>query len=195
MVDYLGRLAGLWAGSGLAVAAPQAVEVIGLARRYLAAQTVLTATEVARRENHLYGALTVMADVSGATVRLTPLEAWHWADLARSGSSPFEFTGPVGRYRVETSAPGLTARTQEVVIRPGEVVRVQVPLRVVTRGQPTGPQPAVRKGGVPRWVWLAVLGAGGAAAAALGGGGPGDGLGGVDLSTGTITIQIPINPP
>jgi hypothetical protein len=186
VVDYLGRLVGVWTSGTGAVPAPNASALFDIARRNIAGQQTLAFTEVARRENHIQGSLVVSADVPNATVRVTPLERWQWAELATSGAAPFSFSGPVGRYRLETSAPGIAARTQEVVIRAGEVVRVPVMMRQVAGG---GGQPqAAAKKGMPKWVWIAVIGGGAAAAAAMGGGGGGGSSG---PTTGTINISVP----
>ena len=197
VVDYLGRLTGIWSGGTGAIAAPNAAALFDIARRNITAQQTLAVNEVARRENHIFGALAVSADVPGASVRLIGLERWHWTAITAgaTGPAPFNFNGPIGRYRLETSAPGLTARTQDVVIRAGETIRIAVPLRTVAAAPLGGPPPAtVKKGGVPKWVWFAVIGGGAAAAAALGGGGGGSG-GGTAPTTGSINISIPVNPP
>lgn len=189
VVDYLGRLVGIWTAGTGAVPAPNASALLELARRNIAGAQTLALVDVARRENHLHGALVVTADVPGATVRITPLERWQWAELATSGAAPFTFSGPVGRYRLETTAPGIPARAQEVVIRAGETVRLPVTLRQIAQG---GGQPqAAAKKGMPKWVWVAVIGGGAAAAAALGGGGGGGGGGTTGPTTGTIVISVP----
>lgn len=196
VVDYLGRLSGVWTGGTGAIPAPNAAALFDIARRNIAAQQTLAFNEVARRENHSFGTLAVTADTPGATVRLVGLERWHWPAITAgaTGTAPFNFSGPVGKYRLETSAPGVAPRTQEVLIRAGETIRVAVPLRSVAQGPlGGGPPPAtVKKGGVPKWVWIAGLGAVAAAAAAGGGGGSGGGGGG---TLGSISLTIPVNPP
>jgi len=197
VVDYLGRLTGVWTGGTGAIPAPNAAALFDIARRNIAAQQTLALNEVARRENHSFGAVAVTADVPGASVRLVGIERWHWAAITAgaTGPAPFNFTGPIGRYRLETSAPGIAPRTQEVVVRAGETIRIAVPLRAVA-GAPLGggPPAAVKKKGVSKWVWIGLLGAG-AAAAAAGGGGGGGGSGGGGTTTGTINVSIPVNPP
>ncbi len=190
VVDFQGRLAGIWTAGTGAVAGPNAAALIAQARAAVTANTTATVAEMSRRENHSYGSITVTTDVAGATVRLVGAERWHWAPLSSmgaTGTSPFTFSGPMGKYRLETSAPGLQTRTQEVTLRPGEVVRVMVPLRTVaqTPAGGGGAPPAAKKG-ISKWVWVAVIGGGAAAAAALGGGGGGGGS-----STGGINITVP----
>ena len=191
VVDYLGRLAGISSGATTAIPAPTAAALIDLARRNVAAAQLMTVAEVARRENHVFGAVAVTADVPNATVKVTPLERWHWAELATSGTAPFNFAGAVGRYRLETSAPGLPSRTQEITILPGQTARVAIPLRTVAAGGAGQPAAAAKKGGMPKWVWIVALGGVGAAAAAAGGGGGGGG----GASTGSLNLSIPVNPP
>ena len=196
IVDYQGRLTGLWTTANSAIPAPAAVALLAQAQRNVAAQQTLALVEVARRERHAYGTLAIAADVTGATARLTPLESWHWAELATTGGAPLTYSGPMGRYRLELSAPGVPSRTQEVTIRPGETVRLQIPLRTVAGGPGAPPVGTVKKGGMPKWVWIAVLGGGAAAAAALGGGGSSSsGGGGGGPTTGSISVSIPVSPP
>ncbi len=188
VIDYLGRLAGVWtAGSG-AIPAPNAAALITQAQQAIATQQTITLADVARRENHLYGGVSIIADIPGATVRVTGLERWHWSEITAgtSGAAPFNFAGPMGRYRVETSSAGLPTRTQEIVLRPGETIRVPVALRVA-QAPPSGPAAQPAKKGMPKWVWVAVIGGGAAAAAALGGGGGGGG----GASTGSVVITVP----
>ncbi len=181
LVDYNGRLTGIWTGGTEAIAAPNAATLLATARANLASSQTLALADVARRENHAYGSLAIVADVTGAAAKITPLENWHWATLAATGSAPMNFSGPMGRYRVEVSSAGLPTRTQEVIIRAGETVRVNLALRVATGGPAAQP---VKKG-IPKWVWIA--GAGGAAAAALALGGGGGGA----PTTGSIVITVP----
>lgn len=188
VVDYLGRLTGLWTVGSAAVPAPNAATLLVQAQQAVAAQQTVTLAEVARRESHLYGGLTVATDVAGATVRLVGLERWHWQEITAgaTGTAPFNFAGPMGRYRLETSAPGLQPRTQEITIVPGQTTRVAVALRTAVAQGPAGGAPAARqKKGISKWVWIGLLG-GGAAAAALAGGGGGGGA-----TTGSVIITVP----
>ena len=169
IVDYLGRLTGVWTDGTTAVPATRALPLLDQARANIAARTTLAVADVARLENHLYGSLSITSDVRGTTARVTPLENWHWAPLATAAPTPFAFSGPMGRYRVEFLGAGLPSRTQEVTIRYGEATTVaDVQKTVAQSPPPTAAQPSIKKRGVPKWVWFAVLG-GGAAAVALGG--------------------------
>ena len=189
VVDYLGRLAGVWTAGAGAIPAPNASAQLAQARQAITAQQTVTLAEVARRESHLYGGVTVATDVPGATVKLTGLERWHWTEVTAgaTGPAPYNFSGPMGRYRLETSAPGLQTRTQEIVIRPGETIRVAVPLRTAVAQGPQGPaQPQAAPKKSKKWVWIAVIGGAAGAAAALGGGG-----GTPAATTGSINISVP----
>jgi hypothetical protein len=184
MVDYRGQLAGVWTGAGRAAPATVIAPLIARARENIIAQRVLTPQQVAQQENHRYGTVIVAVDVPNATVRMTALEAWHWEELNANGPAPFTFRGAAGRYRLEVSAPGVAARTQEVVLRAGESTRTAVSLRAVAQG-PAGPAPAARRG-VPKWVWAVAIGGAVAGGLAMGGGGGGGGS-----STGSINISVP----
>jgi len=175
LVDYRGNFAGTWSGGNRAAPASVIAPLLARARENVVAQRTLTAQQVAVQENHRYGSVVIAADVPNATVKLTPLEAWQWTELTAQGVAPFSFRGAAGRYRVDASAPGVAARTQEVVVRAGETTRSAISLRAVA-AVPAGP--AVReKKGIPKWVWAVGIG-GVAAAAALGGGGGGGGSSG-----------------
>lgn len=185
LVDYRGDLAGVWTGGGRAAPATVIAPLIARARENIIAQQLLTPQQVAQQENHRYGTVIVAVDVPNATVRMTALEAWHWEELNANGPAPFTFRGAAGRYRMEVSAPGVAARTQEVVLRAGESTRTAVSLRAVAQG-PAGPAPAARKG-VPKWVWAVAIGGAVAGGLAMGGGGGGGG----GSSTGSINISVP----
>lgn len=175
MVDYRGNFAGTWSGGNRAAPASVIAPLLARARENVAASRTMTPQQVATQENHRYGAVTIAADVPNATVKVTPLEAWQWTELTAQGVAPFSFRGAAGRYRVEVSAPGVSARSQEVVVRAGENTRSMISLRAVAAvpGATVAPQ----KKGIPKWVWLVGVG-GVAAAAALGGGGGGGGSSG-----------------
>jgi hypothetical protein len=183
LVDYQGNLAGVWTG-GMRAAPMGVVEpLIARARENITAQRTLTPQQVATQENHRFGSVVIAVDVPNATVRVVPIEAWHWEELRAEGPAPLTFRGAAGRYRVEASAPGVTARTQEVTLRAGETVRSSISLRAVAQGgAPT--QPAARRG-VPKWVWAVAIGGAVGGALALGGGGGGG------PSGGTIVVEVP----
>ena len=184
LVDYQGRLTGIWTGATDAIAAPNAATLLATARTNITAQQTLALVDVARRENHLYGSIQITSDVPTARVVVTQLEAWHWRDLTTTGAAPMTFSGPMGRYRVEVSSTGLPTRTQDIVVRAGETVRANVALRTVAGG---GAPAASARRGPPKWVWIAGGGVA-VAAIALGGGGGGGGGG---TPTGGIIISVP----
>jgi hypothetical protein len=184
LVDYQGRYAGTWSGGLRAAPATVIGPLLSRAREAIIAQNTRTPQEVATAENHRYGTVVVtVTGVQNATVRMTPLEAWQWEELAASGPAPFTFRAASGRYRMEVTAPGVPSRTQEVTVVAGQTTRAAVPLQVA------GPPPRQRKG-MPRWAWGAIIGGGALAAVALGGGGGGGG----GSSGGSITISVPVTP-
>src|SRR5206468_1696617 len=73
---------------------------------YTHPRRVVALRDAARKENHLYGSLSIRSSTSGATARVTPLETWQWPELARQASVPMTFVGPTGRYRVELLVGG-----------------------------------------------------------------------------------------
>jgi hypothetical protein len=183
LVDYQGRLTGIWTGGTDAIAAPNAMTLLTTARTNITAQQTLALVDVARRENHLYGSIQITSDVPTARVAITQLEGWHWRELATTGAAPMTFSGPMGRYRIEVSSTGLPTRTQDVVVRAGETVRANVALRTVAG---SGAPAASARRGPPKWVWIAGGGVA-VAAIALGGGGGGGGGG----SNGGLTVYVP----
>ncbi len=196
LVDVDGRLTGIWTGGTSGAAAPRAVTLLDQARRNVAANQLLALRDVSRRENHAYGSIAIASDVTTASVKLTPLETWHWAGLQAAGAAPFTFAGPMGRYRLEVTGAGDARREQEITLRPGVNERLVVNLRSVAVG-PGATAPAVGKKR-KKWPWiLAAVGGGGAAALALGGGGGGGGgpPPPPPVTTGSISVSVPVNPP
>jgi hypothetical protein len=183
LVDYQGRIGGVWTAGPAAVSTTAIAALFSRARVNVAAGTLLTPQAVAVATNHRYGRVVIATDVPNATIRVTGLEAWHWEGLNTSSTAPLTLNAPAGRYRVAVSAPGITERTQEITVRAGERTNAAISLRTVAQG-PAGPVASPRSG-LPRWVWIAAIGGGALAAAALGGGGGGGSGTGVD-------IQIPV---
>ena len=158
LVDYRGNFAGTWSGGNRAAPASVIAPLLARARENVAAQRTMTAQQVAVQENHRYGSVVIAVDVPNATVKVTPIEAWHWTELTAQGVAPFSFRGAAGRYRVDVSAPNLTPVTREVTIRAGETVRSAISLRSVAAA-PGGPsQPAASRRGLPKWVWAVAIG-------------------------------------
>jgi len=180
LVDYQGNIGGVWVGGPAAVSAPAVAALLSRARVNVAGGSLQTPQAVAVAENHRYGQVIIAADVEGATIAVTPLEAWHWEGLAATSNAPLTFNAPAGRYRVVASAPNIAPRTQEITVRAGERTRAAISLRSVAGG-PAQPAASPRKG-LPKWVWIAGLGVGAVAAAALGGGGGGGPGSGIDIS-------------
>jgi len=181
-VDFQGNIAGVWNVGPSAVPAAVIAGLLSTARANVAAGRVVTPQALAVQENHRFGTVVISADLPNATIRVTKVEAWQWEALDTSGSGPLTFSGPAGRYRVQASAPGMQARTQEITIVAGTRTRASIAVRVASGEQPV----AEPRRGMPKWAWFAIIGGGAAAALALGGGGGGS-------SGGSIGIEV-INP-
>lgn len=181
-VDFEGNIAGVWDEGSSAVPFAVVAPLLATARANVAAGRLLTPQAMALLEQHRYGTVVVTVDVSTASVRVTPLEAWQWEGLAASGAGPLTFSGPAGRYRIEVVAPDVTAQTREFTMLAGERSRFAVTLRPVVRADDVVGRP---RRSFPKWAWIAVIGGGAAAAVALGGGGGGG------VSGGSIDISVP----
>lgn len=107
-----------------AVMGPVAAALIEQARRNTKQNAVMTAAEVARRENHAFGALRIRAQYAGNSVRVRPLETWHMPEDGRAGTLPFTFRGPMGRYEIQLVVEGEVRETRTVEVVPGEVTPV-----------------------------------------------------------------------
>lgn len=186
LVNYQGKVVAVWTAGGRAAPMSVVAPLIARARENVAGNRTQTPQQVAVAENHRFGSVIVSVDAPNATVRLTPLEAWHWEELRAEGAAPFTFRGAAGRYRVEVIAPNLAPRTQELTIRAGETLRSPISLRVVAQGPggPSGTVPAASRRGIPKWVWVVAIGGAVGGALALGGGGGGS-------SGGSIAIEVP----
>lgn len=194
LFDVDGRLAGVWSGGTTGVAGPVAAALMDQARRNRASGQAMTPSELARRENHAFGSFVVASDVTGATVRVSPTETWHWSSLQAGGPTPLTFIGPMGRYRVEVSgAPGQRAE-RDVTIRAGAQERVMIPLRVAATANAPATVSARKRSKLP-WILGGVAVAGAGAALAMGGGGGGGTPPPPPPTTGTITVTVPVNPP
>lgn len=179
-VDFQGNFAGVWNGGPTAVPAAVVTGLLQTARANVAAGRLLTPQAVATQERHRYGTVVIAADIPEAAIKVTPLESWHWADLATEGTGSVTLSAPAGRYRVEATVPGVPTRTLDVTVVAGERGRTAVNFRAVAAGQPV----VAERKRFPRWAWIAVIGGGAVAAVALGGGG------GAGASGGTIGITV-----
>ncbi len=177
-VNGRGEVVGLGIDPVSAAPIAAARDVLAQARQNLQARQLLSAADVARRENHSYGAVELSSDLPAAVARITGLEPWHWPEVGRMDSLPFTFYGPMGSYQADLVVAGEVRHRQQVAVRPGATDDI------VLRTE-------VAKGRFP-WV-IAVLGAvaAGGVAAAMGlGGGGGDGNGN-GQPTGGITVTWP----
>ena len=189
-VDRDGRLAGVWTSGASAVPAPRIASLLDQARQN-AGQSVAVA-DVSRRENHLFGTATISADVANASFTVAPVETWQWEALGASGSSPLNFVGVMGRYRVQATAPGGARQEQIITIRPNTNTRFVVPLRAIAVApEGAGVQTPKKRSKLP-WILGGAGAVGVGAALALGGGGGGPKT--PPPTTGSISVQVPANP-
>jgi len=194
LIDQRGAVVGLAVAPLAGIGADRLRTRLEDARGAIAAQQLLSLRQVAERENHLYGSVDISSDLVGSIVQIQPLEAWHWPELAVTGSLPRTFSGPMGRYQLDLLQGGQVRRTTEYLLRPGTQDQFVIsPLPVAQA--PAQPQIAVRTGG-GKFPWpIALVGVAGAGAAvALLAGGGGDGGNGnppPPPSTGGIIIAIP----
>jgi hypothetical protein len=193
LITQRGGVAGLSVGPSTAVPASALTRILATARQNLAEQVAFTPRDVAVRERHLYGSVAFEA-VADAVAAITPLETWHWADLATSGPLPFTFTGPMGRYQAELTRPGQPLQRREFTVDPDTLLRLNLMPAVAQgpRAAETAPQRAVRRGGGFPWP-IALLGGAGAAVAAVVLTGKGDSTG-TDGGPGSIRVRIPFEP-
>lgn len=204
VINQAGEMVGLASGGTAAVRASNISTLATQARRNLAAQSLLTPSQVARAEQHAYGSVALRSDLVGSVARVTPLEDWHWPELAQRSTLPINFGGPVGRYQVELLSSGAVQSTTTVTIQAGIAGSVSLtPTAVAGQPRPTQPQPAQvgqqpgGGGGFPVAVVLLGLAAAGGGAFLLAGSGGGDGGGGngngpVTPTTGGIRIIVTI---
>ena len=192
VINQAGAVVGIGTGSMTAVPASRARTVLASAGRNIAARQLRTLGEVARQENHIYGSVAISATLAGATAQITPLESWHWPDLAHTALLPLTYAGPMGRYQLEMTLAGQVRHRSEFLIRPGSLERLTVSPDVLPE-----PQIAVQPSGGGGFPWpIALLGiaGAGAAVAVLAGGGGGDGpINGPTNgpTTGSITFFFP----
>ena len=206
VINQAGEIVGVAVGGTAAARAADIATLVSQARRNLGAGSLVTALEVATAEQHTYGSVAFRSNLLDGVARITPLETWHWPELARQSQLPITFAGPEGRYQVEFLSSGAVQSTTTVTIQPGVATQL---LLVPTAIAPAGPEeppppppgaeiePAAGGGGsVLPFVLLGLAGAG-AAAFLLGGGGGDDGGGdggngtGNGLTTGRIIFFFP----
>lgn len=189
LIDGEGRLVGLLSAPRRAASLAAIQELLATARRNVGTPQAIAVAEVALRERHAYGSVVITSDATGVTARIAPLETWQWPGLAWSGSLPYTFAGPTGRYQLEVTVPGQQPRQLEFTVRAGATERFPVASRALAAEErQVGGAPPRRGKGFP-WP-IALIGAGGVGAAVFlllpKGGGPGG-------ETGGITITLPVH--
>jgi len=201
VINANGDLIGVAAGGSTIIRVSAVSGVLATAMGNAAAGNLLTPTEIATRENHVYGSLALQTQVFGASARVTPLETWQWTELQRQGRLPMTFSGAMGRYRVELLSGGQVQGTQEVDLRPGVTTTVAlaaadaVAAAVPPPAQPADGQIPSQGGGGISPILLVGGGAvalGGILLLVAGGGGGDEPGGGNGTPPGGIRIRIPI---
>jgi hypothetical protein len=207
VVGQHGELMGLSHSGGQSQLASALGENLRRARTNVLTGAVLTLDQVSRRENQSFGTIVLRSDVVGSAARMTPLEKWQPSSAGLTGSIPFTFSGPMGRYRAELLVSGFVRASDTLTVIPGQSnSAVLAPPPVLTPApatvQQTPPtqsppgaqappqsQPSVHSGGGFPWGVLLLVGAGGGAAIVLlgkkGGGGT------TPTGSGSITIHLP----
>jgi hypothetical protein len=204
VINQAGEIVGVASEGSGAVRASDVSSMATQARRNLATGSLLTAIQVARAEQHVYGTVALRSNMTNATARIAPLEDWHWPELAQQNTLPFRFSGPQGRYQVELVASGAVQSSTTVTMEAGVANQLLLTPAIlaqqetpVEEPQPPGAQisPEGGGGGSGAIIAVVVLLAGGGAAAAFllkpkgenGPNGPVNGPSGF----GGIRIQIP----
>jgi hypothetical protein len=177
VINQDGAIVGLASGGSNAIRATDVASITNQARRNLASGSLLTAIQVARAERHVYGTVALRSNMTNATARISPLEDWHWPELAQQNTLPFTFSGPQGRYRVELVASGAVQNSITVTIEAGAANQQLLTPAIlaqqeapVEEPQPPGAQISPQGGGGGSGTIIAVvllLAGGGAAAAFL----------------------------
>ncbi len=196
LVSVNGAIVGFATGPRSAVSGLRISELLDQARRNIGTGGGLTVGQVALRENHAFGSVTVSSDVAGADVRITPLETWQWAGTAATGSLPFTFAGPMGRYHLQLRVAGQVQNERDFTVRPAVADRLTVTVQpVAQQPQPVAPSPQVKKKGGGGGIIIAILGVAGAGAAvavlASKKGGGGTTPPPPPTETGTISVTVP----
>lgn len=200
MINQAGEIVGVASQGSAAVRASDVSSMATQARRNLATGSLLTAIQVARAQQHVYGTIALRSNMTNATGRIAPLEDWHWPELAQQNPLPFTFSGPQGRYRVELVASGAVQDSWTVTMEAGVANQLLLtpailaqPGRPVEEPQPPGAQISPEGGGGGSGAIIAVvvlLAGGGAAAAFLLKPKDGNGNGNGPPRTGGVTITV-----
>lgn len=202
LVNQLGSVVGFATGGFTAMPADAAQASLDEARSNIRAQRLMSLLEMAETERHRYGAVSISSDLNGSIVRITPLESWHWEAAAGEGPLPFNFSGPMGRYRAQMLMGSQVRRTEEFTLNPAvtETLRLISQVAVETPGEEQASVEADNGGGFPTLIvaLIGLVGAGAAVGLLAGGGddeGGGGGGGGQTCPTGQTwngTACVPI---
>jgi hypothetical protein len=141
LIDRTGALVGVVNGDRTVAAPYNRVQaMLGAARAFTTARAVV---DVARQESHVLGSFFAQSDATEAVARVTPLESWHWAGLARANAPlPLTFTGPIGRYQVDLLVAGAVRASTTVTVAAGTTTQVRLTLPPLVAQQAPAPAPA-----------------------------------------------------
>jgi hypothetical protein len=208
IVDRSGNLIAMAIGGRDAMPISRLAAIMNRGRANAAAGTTAPPGEISDRENHRHGTIVVRSDAPGSRARVTPVEDWHWAELAAEGPFPLTLNGPVGRYRIELLSGGQVRNTETFQIVASQTNQHVINVPVVTAApvRPPVEEQVVTSGGggggiSPIVILLGLAAAGGGAFVLLSGGSTTPTIDppscATDQSlcpptTGTITISIPI---
>jgi hypothetical protein len=180
LTNRAGVVVGVVTSESTALPIQRAVPLVELARENVAVGRMHTTRQIAELENHLYGSVLFLSETPSLNARVRPLETWHWLS-EQVFTTPFSFTGPMGRYEVEVLLEGRVANTYGVEVRPTITIEFNLyPGSVAASGGGSA---------LPAILMVTGLAAGGATIAGitLQGGGNGDPPP-PPITTGSITI-------
>ena len=119
IVNAMGAVVGILTGPRSARSVGAATELLQSATRNVAQGSLLSAPDVALREKHAIGEVSLSSSIAGARARVTPIESWQWSEAARTDALPFTFRGPMGRYQVEIFDGERVISRTELAVEPG----------------------------------------------------------------------------
>jgi hypothetical protein len=163
LVDQAGGVLAIAQGRNTAFPASRLGGLLADARSSVAEVSLYTLREVAEREHHRIGYITLTSDLIGARARVRPLEEWQWAESEKTDTLPMVFVGPEGRYGVELLSGGDVVASREITVQP-DVIGDAAHL---TQDLPAQIGAAPQRGGGFPWPIAAVGLLGGAAGVVL----------------------------
>lgn len=174
IIDNTGALVGVAGPGSNGMRVSDLAELDRQARRNVGAGALRSLGDVAAEARHAYGSIALTSTVPLSVARITPLETWHWPELAQQTNLPLNFAGPEGRYRVELLSAGQVQSTTTITIQPGVAGQQSLGAAAVATTRPE-PEQGGGGGGAGILIPILLLGGGGVAAAVLLAGGGDEG--------------------